>query len=114
MAAIVSLTPLISRLAAAFDGVRSSTSRATISAPRVSPTKRIPSGPMASAPADLRSTLPACKPAAKVRAVAQNRPAAVFNVVLIETLQNGIGPMLSQQGVRRGRGSPTTYRGVLE
>src|SRR5215813_474576 len=92
MAAIFSLTPLISRLAADLDGVRSSTSSATILAPKLSPTNTIPSGPMASAPADLSSTLPAgiLIPAAKERAAAHKMPAAVRNEMLTETLQRVI------------------------
>src|SRR5947208_11762140 len=80
--------PLISMLTAPLAAVVSLTSRATILAPSVSPTKTIPSGPMASAPADLRSTLPVCmfSPAAKERA-AQHKPATNRDVMLTESLQ---------------------------
>src|SRR5258706_15519845 len=87
MAAIFSLMPLISSPPADLAGLLSSTSRATMAAPVESPTKRIPSGPMASAPADLSSTLPVCIliPAAKERTAAQQMPAASRESLRVST-----------------------------
>ena len=61
MAAIFSLTPLISMLLDAFASLLSCTSSAQMEAPAVSPTNRMPSCPKANEPADFSSALPGCR-----------------------------------------------------